>query len=202
MLTNEVRDLVERFEKNADEITSLHRLIVALEKKYCNFWNEVWKECEEGQHDTQIIEKEKAEYNKLCHQKSNGELTNSADVLRYSQLRQKYESGKYEGGRSYHCSFCGKKLRQGHSFWEDSFPQKIYMTESLKRWLLIKPHEWPEEKRELLAKIQRGICEYIVFAEPMQECMRELSDEQIAYRAQIDEIVRLCDEALNRLKSK
>lgn len=196
MLTEEVRNLVNRFEHNMDEITSLHRLIVTVEKRYRNFWSEVWKECEKGNHDASIIDAENVEYTRLCELKEKGELTNSANVLRYSQLKQKYGRGK-----SYFCSFCGKKLRQGHSFWEDSFPQKIYMTEPLKKWLLIKPSEWPEEKRELLAKIQQGISEYIVFAEPLQERMKELADEQIANRAQINQIFKDWNGDLNKLKS-
>ena len=166
MLTEEVRKLTERFESNMESITSLHRLITVLEKKYRDFWSEIWKECEGTQHDALLMTEE--------------------------------ESRK-AGGKSRFCPYCGKKLSQGHSFWEDSFPQKIYQINYLKRWLMVKPEEWPEEKRELLSKIKEGICEYLIFAEPLQEKMRVLADEQLDNRAQIDEIRKMCDDALHHV---
>lgn len=166
MLTNEVRQLVERFESNMDSITSMHRLITVLERKYRDFWSQIWKECEATQHDNLLM---------------------TGDGARNS------------GGKSRFCPYCGKKLSQGHSFWEDSFPQKIYRIDYLKRWLLVKTEEWPEEKRELLCKIQEGIGEYLIFAEPLQEQMRVLAEEQLGNRAQINEISMMCDEALHHL---
>ena len=166
MLTEEVRKLVEDFEANMEKITSLHRLITVLEKKYRDFWSEIWKECEATQHD-------------------------------FATLKEK---GTYKaGGKSRFCPYCGKKLFQGHSFWEDSFPQKIYRIDYLKCWLLMDPAEWPEEKRELLEKIKEGIGEYLIFAEPLQEQMKILADEQLVNRAQINEIRSLCDEALHHV---
>ena len=166
MLTEEVRKLTERFESNMESITSLHRLITVLERKYRDFWSEIWKECEETHHDALLM---------------TGEESRKA------------------GGKSRFCPYCGKKLSQGHSFWEDSFPQKIYQINYLKRWLLVKPEEWPEEKRELLRKIKEGIGEYLIFAEPLQEQMRVLADEQLGNRAQIDEIRKMCDDALHHV---
>lgn len=163
MLTEEVRKLSERYVANMESITSMHRLIAVLEKKYRNFWSEIWKECEETHHD-------------------------ALDA-----------GNRKTGGKSRFCSYCGKKLSQGHSFWEDSFPQKIYQINYLKRWLLVKPEEWPEEKRELLAKIKEGIGEYLIFAEPLQEHMKILADEQLGNRAQIDEIRQMCDDALHHV---
>ena len=165
MLTNEVRQLVERFTSNMESITSMHRLITVVEKKYRDFWSEVWKECEFTHHDEFL----------------NGEVSRKA------------------GGKSRFCPYCGKKLSQGHSFWEDSFPQKIYQINYLKRWLLVKPEDWPEEKHELLAKIKEGIGEYLIFAEPLQEQMKILADEQLANRAQINEIKNMCEEALHHV---
>lgn len=166
MLTEEVRKLVERFEANMEKITGMHRLIIVLEKKYRDFWSEIWKDCEATNHDA---------------------------------LLPKEEGSRKVGGKSRFCPYCGKKLSQGHSFWEDSFPQKIYRIDYLKRWLLVEPEEWPEEKRDLLTKIKEGIGEYLIFAEPLQEQMKILADEQLGNRAQIDEIRKMCDEALHHV---
>lgn len=166
MLTEEVRKLVERFEANMEKITGMHRLIIVLEKKYRDFWSEIWKDCEATNHDALLL---------------------------------KEEGSRKVGGKSRFCPYCGKKLAQGHSFWEDSFPQKIYRIDYLKRWLLVEPEEWPEEKRDLLTKIKEGIGEYLIFAEPLQEQMKILADEQLGNRAQIDEIRKMCDEALHHV---
>lgn len=166
MLTEEVRKLVEDFESNMEKITSLHRLITVLEKKYRDFWSEIWKECESTQHDALLMTGE--------------------------------ESCK-PGGKSRFCPYCGKKLSQGYSFWEDSFPQKIYRIDYLKQWLQVRPEEWPEEKRELLAKIKDGIGEYLIMSEPLQEHMKILAEEQLSNRAQINEIHALCGEALHHV---
>ena len=165
MLTEEVRNLTERFVANMENITSMHRLVTVVEKKYRDFWSEIWKECEASHHD---------------------EFVNKDD-------------SRNSGGKSRFCPYCGKKLTQLLSFLEDSFPQKIYQINYLKRWLLVEPEEWPEEKRELLFKIKEGIGEYLIFAEPLQEKMRILAGEQLGNRAQIDEIRSMCDDALHHV---
>ena len=127
------------------------------------------------------------------------EIWKECEATQHDNMLRENDGARNSGGKSRFCPYCGKKLFQGHSFWEDSFPQKIYQINYLKRWLLVEPEEWPEEKRELLAKIKEGIGEYLIFAEPLQEQMRILAEEQLANRAQINEIYRMCDEALHHL---
>ena len=92
--------------------------------------------------------------------------------------------------------YCGKQLREGHSFWEASFPQKIYRKEYLMRWLEANPEDWPEDKRGLLAEIKAGIGDYLNMAEPLQEKIKELTEDQIVTRAELSEIFNLCDSVL------
>ena len=64
------------------------------------------------------------------------------------------------------------------------------------RWLQTEPAEWPEDKRELLAEIKEGIGDYLNMAEPLQERLKDLTEDQISTRAELCEIFNLCDGAL------
>lgn len=161
MLSEEVRKLVEHFESNMENITSLHRLITVVEKKYRDFWSGIWKECEASGHDMEL---------------------------------RLHEDGRK---KRHFCLYCGKKLSETHSFWEDSFPQKIYRLDYLKNWLMTNPEDWPEDKRELLAKIKDGIGEYLNMAEPLQDKMKEYAEDQVETRAELAKIYALCDSVLH-----
>ena len=197
MLADEVRELVQRFQSNMDRITSMHRLLGVLEQKYRNFWSEAQKKCELTNHDAETIQKENAEYDRLSDKKATGALIDPAEIMLYQQLKSKCEYRKKRRSHSYSCMYCGKQLSEGHSFWEASFPQKIYRKEYLLRWLQTKPEEWPEAKRALLSEIQEGIGEYLNMAEPLQEKLKILTEDQIATRSELCEIFNLCDSVLN-----
>ena len=197
MLTDEVRELVHRFQSNMDRITSMHRLLGVLEQKYRTFWSEAQQKCELTSHDVVTIQKENAEYERLSSKKTAGTLSDPAEIMLYQQLKTKCEYRKRHRSHSYSCMYCGKQLSEGHSFWEASFPQKIYRKEYLLRWLQTKPEEWPEEKRALLSEIQEGIGEYLNMAEPLQEKLKILTEDQIATRSELCEIFNLCDSVLN-----
>lgn len=195
MAIEEVRALVQRFDSNMERITSMHRLLGVLEGKYRSFWSKTQQECEMTQHDTQTIQKENMEYESLHAKKLAGTLSEPAEILRYEQLKGKYLSRKGRS-HSYSCIYCGKQLTEGHSFWEASFPQKIYRKEYLMRWLETNPEEWPEEKRALLLEIKEGIGDYLNMAEPLQEKLKVLTEDQIVTRSELTEIFNLCDGVL------
>lgn len=195
MAVEEVRELAQRFHSNMERITSMHRLLGVLEKKYRTFWENAQNKCGLTNHDSIVVKQENEEYEELYVKKQAGMLSDAKDILRYEQLKTKCRRRK-GGSHSYYCSYCGKQLVEGHSFWEASFPQKIYRKEYLLRWLQTEPADWPEEKRELLAEIKEGIGDYLNMAEPLQEKLKDLTDDQIATRSELSEIFNICDGAL------
>lgn len=205
MAIEAVQELVTKLKNVQAQITEKQAELEKLRKAHLDFWAKFQKECSETGHSlTQEEREELAEYNK----------PKKVDTRPYWVRRMRRATDNYEHAsltqfdiricnlfmHGYRCAYC---LRRVPGKVEDRSPRlDLCKRESFDKWLGYQEDKWPSDKRVILKKVKKEIDKYFAKAEPLEQEIERLKEEEKEYRDLLDPIWKLLDNALGYAKQR
>lgn len=176
MAVNAVQQLITRNKEISFELRQLEEELKRLKNEHRSFWEQYENQCAKTFHD--LTPEQTKKYKA-------GKVSRTPTML---DVRMMF---------GYKCPYCREWISR-HRRWDDCHSWDGYVKTSFNSWLNKDISNWPEDKQALYIKAKKEVEDYFSKAEPLEQRIERLSQEEKQILQDLDTIWNICDLALGK----
>ena len=176
MAVNAVQKLITRNKEISFELRQLEEELKRLKNEHGSFWEQYENQCAQTFHDLTPEEVRRHKTGKASR----------APTMQDIRIMMGYK-----------CPYCRGTVGR-HRRWDDSFVWDIYVKTSFNSWLKKDISNWPPHKQTLYMEAKKEVEEYFDAAEPLEQRIESIRQEQKQILKDLDAIWHMCDSVLGK----